>query len=282
MDRVDRPRRRTCVAAAFAALLPLAACSAILGIDDPQIEGAILPGVDSGSPDRTPTGDGAPVSETSTPDAPTKDGPTPDAGPIFIDDFNRIDGAPGNGWIEKEPGDWVTSGGRLVTTKPAPFYLDQGLYRPFSEAVLDVEVSVAFKLSALPPGFVQLHARVPASAITTAGQSDGYSIYVPNSTTEARLFRSRTAVSTDLMTLGLSEALNTTDSYRLRLRVTGTSPVALEGWVERATNPGFVVIGHATASDSDPTKRFDQPGTVNLALDTNANASYDDFTRTPL
>ena len=70
-------------------------------------------------------------------------------------------------------------------------------------------------------------------------------------------------------------------SYRLRLRVTGTNPVALEGWVERSTNPGCVVIGHGTTADSDAA-RFDQAGTANLALDANANASYDDFTRTPV
>ena len=265
-------------------LLGLSGCSAILGIQEPEIEGSILPGFEGGSGDSPlGTGDGSGTAEGSTTDAPSKDGtPGGDAGAAFVDDFNRFDASPGNGWIAKStPSIWEAAGGRLVCTKPNPFYLDEGLYRPFSEAVLDVEVSVAFKLSALPPGFVHLHARVPQSAITTAGQSDGYSIYVPNSSTEARLFRMRGGAPMDLKAFALSEALNTTDSYRLRLRVTGTSPVALEGWVERSTNPGFVVIGHTTTSDSDAA-RFDQAGTVNLALDTNANASYDDFTRTPL
>lgn len=267
--------------AAVAALLCLSGCSAVLGIQDPEIEGSILPGVDA-SPGDGPISSGDGSSTTDGSDA-SKDGTTGgDAGVAFVDDFNRPEGGPGNGWIEKAPaGTWLTVGGRLLCTKPTPSSLDEGLYRPFSEALLDVEVSVAFKLSALPPGSVQVHARVPQSAIATAGQSDGYSIYVPNSSTEARLFRLRGATPTDLKSLTLSEALNTTDSYRLRLRVTGTNPVALEGWVERSTNPGFVVIGHGTTSDSDAT-RFDQAGTVNLALDTNANASYDDFTRTPV
>ncbi len=265
-------------------LLALSGCSAILGIDQPVIEGSSLPGIEGGTGDSPITnGDGSSTTDGSTTDAPPRDGTTGgDAGAVFVDDFNRPEGSPRNGWIEKAgAGVWVTAGGRLVCTKPNPFYLDEGLYRPFSEAVLDVEVSVAFKLSALPPGFVHLRARVPQGAITTAGQSDGYGIYVPNSSTEARLFRIGGAAPTDLKTLTLSEALNTTDSYRLRLRTTGTSPVVLEGWVERSTNPGFVVIGHATTSDSDAA-RFDQPGTVNLALGTNANASFDDFARTPL
>ncbi len=193
----------------------------------------------------------------------------------FFDDFNRPSGVIGNGWFEKTAGSFAIFDNQVVVKAATPNYRNDCIFRPFAEALSDFEASAVFRLKALSPGYVQLHVRVPQSSMTEADVSEGYSVYIPDDVNRGALFRQVAGDALDLENMPLSTPLTTTDRYRLRIRVTGTAPVMLEGWVERQDGASWNVLGHATRADSD-FKRFRNAGTLKLCADTNDHVSYDD------
>jgi hypothetical protein len=212
-----------------------------------------------------------------------------DASLAFVDDFARPDGTViGNGWIQKYPPAFLLQSASVVRQYPSSSFdfVDNIVYRPPSESVLDVEVSIEVKLSLDPPGFPQLHARVQPSSVATSGQLDSYFIYIDNAMSQAYVARQHGGSSgfTNLATLTMSPPLTTTATYRLRLDVTGTNPVVLTGFVEQLVVGSWQTLQSASYDDTDSTA-ITTAGTVGFSggrPESTGIYSYDVFTRTPL
>jgi hypothetical protein len=199
------------------------------------------------------------------------------------DDFNRADSATiGNGWIEKNPNAFSIQSNRLIKNAVPTGYRDNVVYRPNSEDSLDVEAAIEFRLTGLPAGYAQVFTRLQASTVSVADRLDGYMLYLEDSTSRAILGRQTgTDFVTTLATITISPALNTTDQYRLRLRTTGTAPVALEAYVERQVGAEWQVIGQATATDSAG-NRIATAGAVGFGGYVESTYVMDNFTRVDL
>jgi Concanavalin A-like lectin/glucanases superfamily len=222
----------------------------------------------------------APGGGTSNPQAFSIVAASPNA---FIDDFNRPDGADlGNGWVEKNPGAFALAANGVSKAPTGSGYADNLVYRPAGEDVLDVEVSVEVRFASMPPGYAQVFVRGQTQTIAGAGVFNGYLLFTDNDPGRAFLSRIENGTFVSLAQLVISPGLNTTDTFRLRLRSTGTTPVALEAYVERFTGSGWTVIGQATVTDTAPS-RFTTAGTVGFTGYVEGGVyTYDNFTRTNL
>lgn len=201
----------------------------------------------------------------------------------LTDDFNRADNAAlGNGWIEKEAANYSIVGNAVQKNAASGSYLNHLAYRPASEDVADVEVSVEFRLSASNPGYPQIYTRVQSDTVAWGTYFNGYMLYVNESNTQAILGRqTESEFVATLQSLTLSPALNTTDTFRLRMRTTGTNPVQLAAYVERLNSGTWQIIGQATYDDT-AAGRFTNAGTVGFGGYTEASYRYDNFVRTNL
>ena len=201
----------------------------------------------------------------------------------IFDDFNRADGAAlGNGWIEKTPEAFALAGGSAVKQSTFTGYLNNIVYRPAAEDVLDVEVSAELRVTALPVGYPQIFARVQSATAGIEYNLDAYILYINYTENEAILGRQLGAdFVTTLATLNLSPPLNTSDTFRLRLRAQGTNPVQLNAWVERRNGTAWDIIGQATYSDN-AANRIATAGSVGFGGYVESGYSYDNFRRTNL
>jgi hypothetical protein len=176
-------------------------------------------------------------------------------GSVF-DDFNRANSANlGNGWIERTPATFSLAGNRVTKAATGTGYRDNLAYRPSGENRLNAEASVEARLNGLPPAYPSVFVR----GQTTLGFS-GYLLHIDDDLAQASLYRIEPGPSmvtvpppgsnaTLLAQIAISPVLNTTDTFRLRLRATGILPVALQAYVERLTPSGWQIIGQATVDD---------------------------------
>jgi len=206
--------------------------------------------------------------------------------PVFanmFDDFTRPDNAAlGNGWIEKSPGAFTLISGEVQKQSVSDGYLDNVVYRPAVEDLLDAESSIEINLTSNSPGFPQVLVRVQSSTIATPYTLDAYMLYINGNTTQAILGRNRNGqFVTTLTTINLTTALNTTDTFRMRIRATGTLPVTLEAFVERFNGSTWDIIGQGTASDSSA-ERIDTAGSVGFSGYVENVYRYDNFRRVDL
>lgn len=197
------------------------------------------------------------------------------------DNFNRADSATvGNNWVEKNPTAFGIASNAVTKAAVGTGYRDNIVYRPSGENVADVEASVEIRFNSAQPGYPQVLTRVQTGTVGGANILDGYIIYISDNTTQAVLGRqSGSAFVTTLANITISPALNTTDTYRLRLRTTGTTPVAVTGWVERLNGATWDVIGTATVDDNDGA-RFTAAGSVGFSGYVESSYSLDNFVRT--
>ena len=198
----------------------------------------------------------------------------------YFDDFSRPNSANlGGGWIEKAPGAFSLQGDEVNKNGVSSAYRDNIVYRPSDEDLLDVEASVELTLLDNTPGYPQVWVRLQSNSVGNTDTADGYIMYINNSTTEAVVGRQRgTAFVTTLATIYLSAPLNTTDRFRLRLRATGTNPVAIDGYVERLGQNGWEIIGTAGGNDTSG-NRIDTAGSVGFGGYIENGYRYDNFTR---
>ncbi len=201
----------------------------------------------------------------------------------FTDSFNRADSAAiGNGWIEKSPESYTLTNNRVQKIALSSAYLNNAVYRPAAEDLLDVEASVELRITAASPGYPQIFTRLQSATVGNSNQLDGYILYVNDNNGQAILGRQTgSSFVNTLATLAISPALNTVDTFRLRLRSTGTNPVLLEAYVERWNGTAWQIIGSANAADSNP-DRFATAGTVGFGGYIEGSYSFDNFTRTNL
>ncbi|MGH3371851.1 MAG: LamG-like jellyroll fold domain-containing protein, partial [Nocardioidaceae bacterium] len=204
-------------------------------------------------------------------------------GGTFFDDFSRADNTElGNGWVEKTPGAFSLTGARVSKAATGTGYADNLVYRPASENMLDREASVEVRFGSLPPGYAQVFVRGQTETIATPGTFSGYLLFTDNDPGRAFLSRIENGAFVSLAQITIVPGLNTTDTFRLRLRATGTDPVMLGAFVERFTGTEWTVIGQATVNDSAPT-RFATAGTVGFTGYIEGGVyTFDNFTRTDL
>lgn len=199
------------------------------------------------------------------------------------DDFQRADAAAlGNGWIEKAPAAFSIQSGAVAKVAAGYGYLDNLVYRPAAEDVRDVEASVELRLLSASPGYPQIHVRIQSGSAALPSWLDSYILYVDGDNSRAILGRQRgSAFVVALATITIAPALNTTDTFRLRLRAVGTSPVQLSGFVERLSGSSWQVIGQASVNDLAP-DRITAAGSVGFSGYIETAYRYDNFVRTNL
>jgi len=217
-------------------------------------------------------------------DAPTPaDAPVDAASNSFIDPFTRADNPNlGNGWIEKTPGTFSITNDEVVRVDTTITYRDNMVYRPASEDLRDIEVSIRVRFNQTPPRYPQIFVRARSASIAQPDNYDGYLLYVDGSTAmDVVLGRQLgTVFVVALSRFTLSEPLGTAVPYRLTLRAIGSAPVLLEARVEKLGGTP-VLIGSTTFQDS-AANRITEAGTVGFAGDEIAAYAYDDFVRTAL
>ncbi len=221
---------------------------------------------------------------TRTPGDAPGDGPGDGPVPDLVDPFSRPDGPSlGNGWIEKLPSTYALAGGEVVRVDTPESYRDNMVYRPASEDVRDVEVSIRVRFTAIPPGFAQVFVRADSATIAAPDSYDGYLLYIVGDVTDqAVLGRQRGSVFvTTLSKFSLSPPLDAGSTFRLTLRATGAQPVALRARVERLERGAWTPIGE-TAIEDFSTLQIAGAGTVGFSGHELATYVYDDFQRTPL
>ena len=201
---------------------------------------------------------------------------------FFFDAFDRPNSNNlGNGWVEKSPQAFDLAGGQASKQATGTGYLDNVVYRPASEDVLDVEASVELQVGTLPPGYPQLFTRLQSGTAGTPGSLDGYLLYVDGGASEAVLARQNGFNITTLASFGLTPNLNTTDTFRLRMRTTGTNPVVIDAFIERLDAANWITIGQTSVTDATPT-RIDTAGSVGFGGFIEAAYNYDNFSRNDL
>lgn len=179
-------------------------------------------------------------------------------GPVvtFVDDFERADSLTiGNGWVEKTTGTYGITGGRAYRISFAKDYRDDIVTRPPAEDLRDVEVSIEFTVTHLPPGYPQVEARVQRNTLGIANTLDGYLLYIEGVTgnglgTAALTRTAGTSLPTPITTFPLSPELALGMTYRLRLAVRGSSPVMLDAVVERKLGTTYTTIGSVSTTDT--------------------------------
>ena len=221
----------------------------------------------------------------ATPDVPPPPPPI-DAPPppmLFVDSFDRPDGDTlGNGWIEKTPATFSLRS-QAVARVLSTSYRNNLVYRPASEDLRDVELSIVMRPMTVPVGSPQIFVRAQASTIATSNTYDGYLMYVSGGSDDVVIGRQLGAVFVvELTRFTVAPAFDTTSTYRMTLRAVGESPVSLRGSVERMTPTGWTLVGTASVDDT-AANRITGAGSVGFSGSTDdPGYTYDDVTRTPL
>ena len=157
-------------------------------------------------------------------------------------------------------------------------YQDSVFYRPFDEALLDLDTSIEFtQLGPFNFSTPQLHARIQEESLGPAKQSlNAYIVYlsVPD-----RIDISR--VEGDTFALNVNEPIEPPLAegltYRLSMRVAGTDPVELVGRVEGLVDGAWTPIQTVLLTDTDAT-RIVEPGSFGASGNNNVTFDYDNFT----
>lgn len=198
----------------------------------------------------------------------------PDSSAMFVDLFDRADGPLGNSWTEKHAGTFGVTAGHVSRLDFARDYRDNVVYRPPAEDLLDVEVAIEFGVGHLPPGYPQVFARLQRATLGAPNTLDGYILYIDGGTASARItHQTGSVLPPPLATFALAPALDTVDSYRLRLHVTGTAPVQLGCFVEVLAGTTWTPIGQVQTTDSGPTAIV-TPGPVGFSAGQPEAAGY--------
>jgi hypothetical protein len=128
-------------------------------------------------------------------------------------------------------------------------------------------------------GYPMVATRVQAATAAAAGTLDGYLLYMNDSTNWATLSRQNGGnYDTPLASITMAQGLNTTGTYRLRLRAIGTNPVRLTAYVERLNGASWEILGQTTYDDASGS-RIATPGSVGFGGYIENTYSFDNFRR---
>jgi hypothetical protein len=230
---------------------------------------------------------GADASEGSA-DVVTTD--APDSGTLlFFDDFNRADSTQiGNSWLTKMTAFQIAND-MLDRYDPNPSigYRDNVVYRPSSEDVLDVQVSVEVRYTSFANApYPQIHVRMDPNTVYVADQLDDYLFYPTTGQTTSMSIARQHGMASEvaLASFAVNPPLDTTHTFRFTLGVTGTTSVALSGTVEMLSGNAWTMVGEGTVTDTDA-NRIASPGSVGLSAsngEATGDYTYDNFTVTAL
>jgi len=202
----------------------------------------------------------------------------------LLDDFDRPDDTEiGGGWVEKRPESWQIVDGRIVFEASGSGYENNIVYRPFDEALLDVEVSLEFELLAIDmDNHPQVHVRLQPDDLDIPGSMTGYILYIEEDT--LRITRQIAGGFDSNVPVGLADPLEVGTPYRLTFSVVGEDPVHLEGRLHAWQADAWQLVGENIVDD-DSANRVVEPGTMGFSGadgDQLANFVYDDFALLPL
>ena len=179
----------------------------------------------------------------------------------FQDDFERPDSDEvGNGWVEKTPDAFVLVDGGLRHTAGMTSYPDNLVYRP-DEEWLDAEAVLSLTWDMVEPwGFPQFTLRAQLDDVATPGSITGYLLFVED---EGVLMITRQIAGkfTFEEIVELAAPIVVGVPYRMRMRVSGTDPVQIDGYLEEQGPQGWVVHTEAHMTDASA-QRITTPGTL--------------------
>lgn len=202
----------------------------------------------SGGPD-TSSSEGSSTGETATYD--------------FFDDFERPDSDDvGNGWVEKTPDSFALIDGGIRRVGSTLGYQNNLVYRP-NDQWLDAETTVELTWLNLDDDFAspQCGLRIQAEDIDTPGSVTGYLLFVNGSSGLLTISRQIDGAFTQEHIQDMTGAVEVGRSYRLRLRVEGSDPVVLDGYLEEFVADEWVLHSEIHGTDDTP-ERISQPGTL--------------------
>jgi hypothetical protein len=200
----------------------------------------------------------------------------------FTDEFNRPDSdVLGNNWVEKTASAFFLVNGSAAKQAVSTNYTNNLVYRPAAEDVLNVEASTVFRITTGSPGYPQVMTRLQSATAGATSSFNGYVLFVDDNNARAYVGRQDGTSLPTIAAVDISPALNTTDTFRMRLSTTGTTTVQIQAYVERLTGSGWQIIGQATATDSSA-QRISTAGSVGFGGYVEASYVFDSFTRTNL
>lgn len=183
------------------------------------------------------------------------DGAQPDSsGVTFLDTFDRPNQAGvGNGWIERTTGVFSIQDNKVREAATPGGWTINHVYRPTSEDVNDLEVSIEFvTIDVTNPDWPQIFVRGDADA-------SGYYVWVENGPSGSG------GVNIDLARCGRLDGgawtaldqkpvpvASVGERYRLRLSAHGFAPVALAAEYERWSGTAWQTLVSLSAQDSAP------------------------------
>jgi hypothetical protein len=258
---------------------PLALASCTLLVSTSDLTGRAPPGADASTEAAQEQARSDALADVNVLDV--RDGGV-EGGVYFFDDFQRADGASiGNGWIEKNPAAFQLESGRVTKNVVTVGYRSNVVYRPANEQIRDVEAAIEFRLSTTSNlGYPQLWARAQTSTVGTVDMLDAYGLYFAGSTRDVRLVRnsgSNDATTFELGNVIASPPLNTTDTFRLRMRVTGTAPVHIDAYVEVRASFAWSTIAQLSVNDTNQNAITNAGVVAFSGHDTETAFTYDNF-----
>ena len=181
----------------------------------------------------------------------------------FYDDFERPDADDvGNGWVEKTPDSFAVVDGGIRRVGSMGSYPRNLVYRP-DEAWLDAETTLELTWIDISKnyGSPQCALRTQLEDIEVPDSVTGYLLFVSGSSGDFTITRQIGGVFTQEHVAPLAADPIVGDLYRMRLRVQGTDPVMLDGYLEHWTGADCEI--HTEVHGMDATDaRLTTPGTL--------------------
>lgn len=170
---------------------------------------------------------------------------------VYFDNFNRPDNPDiGNNWTEKVPSVFSLIDGEVSGVEtPSQGFNHLITYRPPTEDAQNVEVGMEFTRT---PGadswYPQVHARVQRSTVQYSSSLSSYAFFYDSFFNPGRVHITPidNYYECYLASWDITEPFVEGDRYRLRLRVTGTNPVQLTGYMEHLDVDFWEVIASGT------------------------------------
>lgn len=211
------------------------------------------PDVSTSSSSSTGSSSSSSSEESSTGETPTFE---------FFDDFERPDSDDvGNGWIEKTPESFALIDGGIRRVVSIDGYPENVVYRPEGNW-LDGEAAVELTWLNLDDNFgsPQCFLRTQLADIETDGSVTGYLLFVNGSTGDLTISRQIAGSFTQELIEPMMSPVELVLRYRLRLRVVGSDPVVLDGYLEQLIRGEWTVHTEVHGVD-DGAERIIEPGT---------------------
>lgn len=181
----------------------------------------------------------------------------------FYDDFERPDADDvGNGWIEKTPDSFAVVDGGIRRVGSMGSYPRNLVYRP-DETWLDAETTLELTWFDLSKdyGSPQCGLRIQLEDIDVPDSLTGYLLFINGNSGDLTITRQIDGTFTQQHITPLTSEPIVGELYRLRLRIEGTDPVVLDGYMEQWTGDAWELHTEVHGMDGDDA-RIAAPGTL--------------------